>query len=187
MRALIFALVAFAVGTRADVLNLVNGDRYVGSVQLVNEKEVEWKSETLGTIKIAREKVVSIFFGTNQPAAKAPEKANASVETAPQFDPKAIEKVQEDFLATATPEANAMFGDLVRGLSTGKLSIDDLRAQARDALKELRELQAQTGDDDSGDNPLLAGYVGILEKFINSGPAAKTAPKKTKPAKSDDE
>jgi hypothetical protein len=159
----------FAPGLRADILNLSNGDRYVGAIELVNAREVHLKSEVVGLLKIPREKVASIYFGTNQPgtvAAIAIPKMDLP-ESKTKIDPEAVEKVQRDFLATATPEANAMFSDLVQGLASGKLSVDDLRAQARDSLKELRALQAEIGEED--DNPLLAGYVGILEKFINQG------------------
>jgi len=185
MRATILILLSLFAATRADTLNLANGDRYLGAIQLVNESEIHLKSETLGLIKIPRAKVASIFFGTNQPARLiSTVNPEATPKTAtPQFDEEALEKVQQDFLATATPEANAMFTDLVKGLSSGKLSIEDIRKQARDALKELRELQAEVGDgsDDDGDNPLLAGYIGILEKFINSGPASTKSPKPKSP------
>ena len=78
-----------------------------------------------------------------------------------------MDKVQEDFLATAGPEANAMFKDLIQGLASGKLNVDDLRNQARESLKELKELQADGGED--ADNPLIQSYVSILQNFINKG------------------
>jgi hypothetical protein len=174
---------------QADTLNLINGDRFVGSVQLVNETEVQIKNDVVGLLKIAREKVASIYFGTNKPPidlsfAKEPEPLKEKI------DPKAVDQVQKEFLATATPEANAMFNDLIQGLSSGKISINDIRKQAADTLKELRDLQGEIGED--ADNPLLSGYVGILEKFIRAGgtnsPAGKgpkTAPKKPLPV--DDE
>jgi hypothetical protein len=66
-------------------------------------------------------------------------------------------------------------------LASGKLNIEDIRNQARDSLKELKELQADVGED--ADNPLLQSYVGILEQFINKGSTnrAKIEPPK-KPA-----
>lgn len=176
--ALAGALVGCA-SARADILNLTNGDRYIGSIQLVNQNEVHLKSDVVGMLKIPRAKVESIYFGTNQPSAHAAshaaeaKTAGSAPESAASrlaLDSKAVEQVQQQFLATATPEANAMFSDMVQGLASGKLSIEGLRAQARDALKELRELQADSGEEE--DNPLLAGYVGILEKFINQGSAS---------------
>lgn len=156
--------VAFLAPLRADILNLANGDRYVGHVELVNQTEVHLKSDVVGLLKVPREKVVSIYFGTNQPVAGVAVKPEPAKN---EFDPKAIEQVQRDFLSTATPEANDMFQQMVQGLASGKLSVDDLRAQARDSLKQLRELQAEIGEED--DNPLLQSYVGVLERFINAG------------------
>lgn len=183
------ALCHFAA--QADTLNLINGDRFVGAVQLVNESEVQIKSDVVGLLKIPRDKVASIYFGTNKPPidlsfTRQPEPLKEKI------DSKAVDQVQKEFLATATPEANAMFTDLVQGLSSGRISINDIRKQAADALKELRDLQGEIGEE--ADNPLLDGYVGILEKFIRAGgattnqPAAKT-PKTTRkrPVAADDE
>lgn len=189
MNRILFALgIAMAplIPLRADLLNLANGDRYVGHVELVNQTEVHLKSDVVGLVKIPRDKVVSIYFGTNQPSASVAIKTELPKN---EFDPKAIEQVQREFLTTATPEANAMFQEMVQGLASGKLSVDDLRAQARDSLKQLRDLQAEIGEED--DNPLLQSYVGILERFINAGTnRAKTAAPKVAippPPKLDDD
>jgi hypothetical protein len=181
-------LMTCALSLRADVLSLSNGDRFVGSIELVNATEVHIKSEVLGLMKVPRAKVVSIYFGTNQPAATSIVGERDASIPGLKLDAKAVEKVQDDFLATAGPEANAMFKDLIQGLTSGKLSVDDIRDQARASLEELKDLQKEIGDD--GDNPLLQSYVGILQNFINKGSTnrAKTVPPKGKPTpKSDDE
>ncbi len=177
-------------GGRADIIHLSNGDRYVGTVASVSGQEVLVQSEIVGTLKIPRSKVASIYFGTNLPpvegmapvAAGKGEPAGRGIA----LDPKAIEQVKGEFLATATPEANAIFTDMVQGLASGKLSIEDLRSQARDSLKELRELQAEIGEEE---NPMLSGYVGILERFVNqgAGKGAKAAVAKPQPAKPEPE
>ena len=86
--------------------------------------------------------------------------------------------MQEEFLATAGIEANAMFKDMLQGLASGKITVDDLRKQARDSLKELKDLQADVGDND--DAAILSTYAGILERFVNQGStnrAKATVPK----------
>jgi hypothetical protein len=182
MRAFIFAFaLSLLFSPRADVLNLANGDRFVGSIELVNTAEVHLKSETLGLVKIPRAKVASIYFGTNQPPALTKHSAEVAI------DPKAIEKVQEDFLATAGPEANDMFKELVQGLASGKLNVEDIRNQARQSLDELKDLQADLGDE--ADNALISSYVGILERFIAQGTnRAKNSvvPPAKKPVKDDE-
>src|SRR4051812_309500 len=184
MRALalwLFAAISltFGISTRADIVNLANGDRFVGSVELVNTAEVQLKSDTLGLVKIPRLKVQSIYFGTNQPAAGA---AIAPAQNEIGFAPKSVKKVQDDFLATAGPEANAMFKDLIQGLAEGKLNAEDIRKQAAQSLKELKELQGELGEE--ADNPLVSSYVTILERFIKQGATngAKTTIPKQAPA-----
>lgn len=177
-----FGIVVIGFSSRADVVNLMNGDRFTGSVELVNSAEVQLRSDSLGVVKLPRAKVLSIYFGTNQPPARIVG-ADKDAAAAGLFDPKAIEKVQDDFLATAAPEANAMFKDLIQGLASGKLNVDDIRKQAADSLKQLKELQTDGGDEDSA---ILSTYVGILERFINQGSTnkAKAAPP-AKPATPD--
>jgi len=185
MRALTFWLfatvsLALEISTRADIVNVVNGDRFVGFVELVNTAEVHLKSDTLGLVKIPRLKVQSIYFGTNQPPAAgiaSAQKAEKEI-AAGLFDAKDVEKVQGDFLATAGPEANAMFKDLIQGLAQGKLNQDDIRKQAEQSLKELKELQAELGEE--ADNPIVANYAAILERYIKQGStngAKATVPK----------
>ncbi len=156
---------------QADQLNLTNGDRYVGTIELVNAKEVHLQSEVVGLLKVPRAKVTSIYFGTNAPTAAvaAAVVAVKKEEAKTEFDPKVIEQVQQQFLGTATPEANDMFNDMVKGLASGKLSVEDLRKQASDALKELRDLQSDGGEDAAEEDALLSSYVGILERFVKQG------------------
>ena len=180
------------VSARADSLHLINGDRYVGNILLVNEQEVQLQSEIVGLLKIPRAKVLTITFGntpTAPPAPPAPAAAAAvaPTNTLPAFDPKAVEKVQQEFLGTATPEANDMFSQILGDLGSGRMSLDDLRKQAKDSLEQLRDLQADLGEE--GDNPLISSYVSILERFIKQGPAGAKAVKPpavvTPPAKDD--
>lgn len=186
MRQMLFLAAVFCAATvRADLLSMSNGDRYHGAIQLVNEKEVHLQSEILGLIKIPRTKVTAIQFGdvkeTAAPVAKA---SSAAASDQLGFDPKAVEKVQQEFLGTATPEANAMFSEMLQGLSSGKISVNDIRSQAMDTLKQLKELQAELGEE--GDNSLLATYGSILEKFVRAGgtnlASTNAAPKIKAPA-----
>src|SRR3569832_1809967 len=100
------ATVILGFASRADTINLLNGDRFPASIERVDATEVYLKSDSVGTIKIPRAKVISIYFGTNQPPAKlltGAEKDSAAASGL--FDSKAVDKVQDDFLATAGPEA----------------------------------------------------------------------------------
>lgn len=182
MRRILLLAVLMASGgaARADLLTIINGDRYHGAIELVNDKEVHLKSEILGLIKIPRAKVSAIQFGDVKAAETKP--AAATTTTSGKelvFDPKAIEKVQQEFLGTATPEANDMFAEMLQGLSSGKINVEDIRTQARETLQQLKELQSELGEE--ADNPLLSTYSAILERFVRAGgtnaPSTKSAPK----------
>ena len=47
---------------------------------------------------------------------------------------------------------------------TGKLSMDDIRVQARNSIKEIKAARAELGEDAGGD---LDGYLRILEHFLS--------------------
>ena len=52
-----------------------------------------------------------------------------------------------------------MLGDL----GAGKMSISDLRAQAKSAAMQLRDLEKEAGDDSNG---TLGMYLSVLENFL---------------------
>ena len=166
------ALIGAARLAAGDVVQCANGDRYTGKVLLVNETDVRLLNEIQGAMTIPRAKVLSIAFGAiaGQTNAAAP-----PAESALKIDPAAVEKVQQEFLGTANPEANQMFQEMVRGLASGKLNVGDIRAQALSTLNEVRELQKELGDDDTAG--LLNSYVSILESFVKQG-GTNTAPPK---------
>jgi hypothetical protein len=58
-----------------------------------------------------------------------------------------LQQVQQQFLSDAGPEANAKFNELLGGLLTGKLSVGDIRAQAKTAADQLRALQRESGEE----------------------------------------
>lgn len=65
------ALGLFLAGaTRADELQMVNGDRYRGSIIGMTATNVEFKSEIMGLVKIPRDKVAHLALG-DQPPVKA--------------------------------------------------------------------------------------------------------------------
>ena len=66
--------------------------------------------------------------------------------------------MQSKFLSDAGPEANQKFEEMLNGLMSGKISVDDLRAQAKAAADQLRALKG------SGEDPGFAAdtYLAIL-------------------------
>lgn len=159
----------------ADQVECENGDKYNGKVLSMDATRIKFESEVTGLMEIPRSKVALISFRAKKeaPSARpsaetaAPAPAKPVQKTNPLgggIDPSAVEKVQQEFLSAAGPEANAMFNDMLKGLASGTLSIGDIRAQAKQSLKELEAMEKELGEEE--DNPLLGGYVGILKSFL---------------------
>ena len=189
---------------RADVLELTNGDHYSGTVISVTRTNVEFQSEIQGLLKLPRDKVAVITLHDSsspkpratvvQPALPAPAnvqsnspsllagQANAMVEQMRRqgVDPKIVGQVQEQILGKSSPEAAQKFNELLSGYLTGKISVDDIRNQARSAVQDIQSAKKELGGD-AGE--MLDGYLVILQQFLRetdspaSTPSAVSSPK----------
>jgi hypothetical protein len=198
------ALVLFLATTRlhADQVEMQNGDRYAGHVMSLNTNIIVLQSDVLGTLRLPRGKVAGITFGAASATkpARLPSLTNGQIRVpagaptnaAPKLSPalhqlgantNLIQQVQKQFLSDAGPEANNKFNDLLGGLMSGRLSVDDIRAEAKTAADQLRALKREGGED--------AGfaadtYLAILDHFLKdtapSGPTTNSpgaSPKST--------
>ena len=167
-----FILLVFSVfAALADVIECDNGDKYNGKVLSMDERTVKLQNDITGTLTIPRNRIVAISFRPGTPALTAKASTNGpAIDPSKRIkiDPGAVDRVQNELLATATPEANQMFQEMIRGLQVGQLNIGDIRAQAETTLKELREAQKELGDDDLAG--LLNTYASILENFVRQTP-----------------
>jgi hypothetical protein len=190
----------------ADQIEMQNGDRYAGNVLSLNADNLVLQSDVLGTVRLPRTNVSVITLGATLPAAspalrspipgdalpttKAPVHANTNL--APQLrqlgvSPGVIQQVQKQFLSEAGPEANGKFDELLSGLMSGKVSVEDIRAQAKSAADQLRALRREGGEETGF---AVDTYLAILDHFVKetapAAPASKapaTAPQsKAKPA-----
>jgi hypothetical protein len=172
------------VWARADQVEMQNGDRYVGSVLSLSADTLVLQNEVLGTVQLPRGKVAHIRLGSG-PLAGAPALPSSSTPKArppsasvagpaagtnsPLAFPELsghtnlIRQIQKQFLAGAGPEANQKFDELLSGLMSGKLTVDDLRAQAQSAADQLRAMKR-----DGGQDPGFATdtYLTILDQFL---------------------
>jgi hypothetical protein len=187
-----------AVSLRADLVVMQNGDRYNGKALTVTVSNLVFQSETLGPVLLPRGKVATVAFGTNAAAisaspkvlppatdkavSPAPPKANDEISAALRqlgSHTNLIQKVQEQFLGAASPEASAKFSEMLNDLTSGKMTMTDLRAQARDVANQLRSLQSEAGEEASSTADL---YLSILDRFLGeTGSASKTATNSTAP------
>ncbi len=155
----------------ADVIECDNGDKYNGKVLSMDEKTVKLQNEITGVLTIPRNRIVGISFRPGQSPSTAKASTNSPAVNANgrvKIDSGSVERVQNELLATATPEANQMFQEMIRGLQSGQLNVGDIRAQAQTTLKELREAQKDLGDEELAG--LLNTYGAILENFLRQTP-----------------
>ena len=196
---------ALALPVRADLLELTNGDHYQGTIISMSSSNVVFHSEVQGLVILPRDKVATVTLtpavpaavaapkpaapvsGTNvsavagTPAVKPNAQANAVIQQLRQqgVEPKLIEQVQEQIFGKASPEAAQKFDELMGGLMTGQLSVEDIRKQAQNSINQIRTAKKDLGPD-AGE--MLDSYLSILEKFVQesspepSAPVAKPAP-----------
>ena len=189
--------------SKADVVELINGDRYQGTVVSMTEGFLEFQSEIQGRVKLPRDKVATITLhsptarkplaktGTPPPVAAPLILSGASAadaNSAPStpadavvqqmrregIDPKMISQVQEQIFGKGSPEASQKFNQTMAGLVSGQLNIGDIRVQAQNSINQIKDAKKELGGD-AGD--MLDGYLAILEKFVQqSGTADAGSP-----------
>lgn len=191
---LIFAGLFFVtILLHADQVEMQNGDRYFGKVLSLDTNLLVLHSDVLGTVRLPRDKVANVTLRTvatntartltitnSQPRTPTVTLTNGATDLSASFkslgaNTNFIHQIQSQFLADAGPEANGKFNEMVSGLMSGKLTVNDLRAEAKTAADQLKELKRDLGDDTGA----LDGYLSILESFLSeSGPVGNSVTNK---------
>jgi hypothetical protein len=181
-------MLAAAPGVRADLVEMQNGDRYSGTVLAVSADTVVLNSEMLGKINVPRNKVATLTFSTNanaaiKPATTASARPAATNLPAPPAsivlagtnvnlsaslrqlgaNTNFIGEIRQQMLASS-PEATDKYDEMVNGLLSGQLDMNDLRRQAQTSADQLRELKRQLGPDADAS---LDTYLKVLDAFVN--------------------
>lgn len=170
---------------RADIIEMQNGDRYNGKLLSVGESSVILQNDVLGRITIPRGKVAAIRFTAD---VSGPVSANSATNTAPivsrqpafssptnamlqqlAAQPDLIKKIENQFLGSADAAAHDKFNDLVSGLISGRLNMDDIRREAKTSADQIRSLRKDVGPDAA---MAIDGYLAILDQFLAEVPAA---------------
>jgi hypothetical protein len=166
----------------ADQVQMRNGDQYFGTVVSLNKDTLVIQSDVLGTIRLPRNKVASVDFVVNTVAhATAVVPATNSMTRFPALTPtnapadfsatlqqlggssNVLQQIQTQYLSDAGPEAKAKFNELLSGYLSGKLTVNDIRAQAQATADQVRGMRKDLGEDAGG---LIDGYLAILDTFL---------------------
>jgi hypothetical protein len=194
--AAITLLFASAPVMRADLLEMVNGDRYSGKVLSMSADTVVLNSEVLGKINVPRGKVARLTLGTaatpktaadpaqpistNQliiisvpPAAGSPVDLSAALQQLG-GSTNLVDQIRQQVFA-GNPGGAAKYDQMVSGLLSGQINLNDLRQQAQSSADQLRELKRQLPE--AGDS--FDAYLQVLDNFLKetaSQPANAATP-----------
>jgi hypothetical protein len=182
---------------RGDQVEMLNGDRYVGQVLSLGSDTLVVQSEVLGTLRLPRTRISTITLdssatgtvtniarpGPVTPRAKSVARVATTNSTslAPGFaatirqlgaNTNVIQQVQQQFLADAGPEAQTKFNDLVGGLLSGKIGVNELRTQAKTTLDQARSVRKDLGEEGGS---MMDSYLTILESFLKETDTAATS------------
>ncbi len=182
---LLAALVLGAVITsQADQITMQNGDILNGKVLTMTTNALVLQNDNLGIVTLPRTKVSDITLGIVMGKAATPVISVAKAIAAPQPNvaqtnsmpdlqamfrgihdqSNLVQQVEAQVLgSSASPEAVNKFNELLDGLSTGKIDMNELRAQVQSAASQLQEYKKQMGPD-AGEE--VDGYLAILNNFL---------------------
>ena len=149
-----------------------NGDRYAGHILSMTSNSVVLESDVLGKVTLPREKISSVTFGNATAAVAAtptPKSSTTHTNIAVALrgmtgSTNTIEQVRQQMLTGADPAATQKYNELVSGLMTGKLNVNDIRSQARTSIEQINQLKRELGPE-AGD--ALDSYLAILQNFVN--------------------
>ena len=191
-------LILCARAVWADQVEMKSGERFIGKVLSLSNDTLVVQSEALGMVRLPRAKVASVSMDTGAETnsvkmpmvmgqAPRPAAAVSTTNSNPELTAAVrqlkgrtnlVQQVEEQFLAGADPQAKAKFNDLVSGLMSGKLGLNDIRAEALSAAEQLKGLKQELGEDSTG---TLDMYLGVLEGFLRettpAGGAITNAPR----------
>ena len=167
-------LLLTALSLRADQLQMQNGDRYAGHIVSMNSNSIVLESDVLGKVTLPREKVSTVMFGAANSAApttatQPPKSAVTNLNIAAQLramggSSNSIEQVRQQMLTGADPAATQKYNELIGGLMSGKLNVNDIRNEAKTSIQQINQLKQELGPE-AGD--ALDSYLAILRSFVN--------------------
>lgn len=164
----------------AELVEMRNGERYLGKILSMSTNAVVLESQTAGTLSLSRAQVASIQFDTPKSApliaATNGSGAQASLNHAPTAagiakglgtQTNLVDLIQRDLLGDASPEATRQFRTMVASLMAGRLSVADLKKQAKSVSDQAHKMKAEVGEEAG---VALDSYLAILDNFLADRP-----------------
>lgn len=182
-----------ALVSRADQIIMQNGDILNGKVLTMTTNALVLQNDNLGTVKLPRAKVSNITFGAVMVKVSAPvAPAVGGVATPQPAGPETnsmsdlqsmlrgihdesnlVQQIEAQVLgSSASPEAVNKFNELLDGLSTGKIDMNELRAEAQSAANQLQDYKKEMGPD-AGEE--VDSYLAVLNNFLQETAQRDTA------------
>jgi hypothetical protein len=183
-------LMLTAAAIRADQLQMLNGDRYTGKILSMSSNTIVLESDVLGKLTLPRNRVSSVMFGATTATNAAPAVSAPSTAAVPSPNSAAtntdlsgafrnlgantnfIAQVRQQMLTGADPAASQKYDELVSGLMSGKMNLNDLRNEAKASIDQINQLKREMGPQADSS---LDSYLSILQNFVNETPPAAAA------------
>jgi len=175
------------MAAHADQVVMQNGDILNGKVLTMSANALVLQNENLGKVTLPRGKVANIVFGTvaaplpasmgtniieMRPASPLQTNADSDLETmlhGIRNNTNLIQQVQTQVLGSANQDAVDKFNELLDGLSTGKIDMNDLRTQAQSCVDQLRQYKKDMGPEEAAE---ADAYLAILGNFLKETASA---------------
>lgn len=159
-----------------------NGDRYAGKIVTVTSNSVVFQSDMLGKVTLPRANISSVTFGaaaetntlrsTTNILASPPRQPGVTSTNTPLAaqlhslgaNTNFIQQVRSQMLTGADPAASQKYNELVDGLMSGKLDLNDIRKEAQSSIDKIHQLKSELGPDASSS---LDSYLEILQNFVD--------------------
>jgi hypothetical protein len=167
---------AAGLPAKADTIQLVNGDSIRGKVVSLDEKQLVFRSQSFGELKLGRDKVELIVLG-DKPLPTSHQTAQSAISSAPTATGAGAGSLLSQVAPLlSSPAAQQQLGPMVEQL-LGAGGLGDIQKNAENARRGLNDLKKDFGA--GPESQALDAYINLLN--ILSPPGQNTAPKPATP------
>jgi hypothetical protein len=156
--------------TKADTVQLVNGDAIRGKVVLLDDKQLVFRSESFGELKITRDKIEMILLGNKS----LPSVRQATATTSGSAGAGNV--IGQIAPLLQTPAAQQQLNPMIEQL-LGAGGVGDLQKNVNNARQGLQDLKKDFGP--GPESQVLDSYINLFNLISPSGSPASAPQQKT--------